>query len=193
MNIQDLVLVSSNFGERGENKADVNGDGIVDIVDLVKVAAAFGNTADAPSVHPQALTMLTAADVQSRLIQVQGLTPADDVSRKGILVLEHLLAVLTPKETILLPNYPNPFNPETWIPYQLANPSDVRITIYDTKGRIVRTLALGHKQADHYTGKRNAAYWDSRNALGESVASGLYLYTLTAGDFTATRKLLIRK
>ena len=193
VNVQDLVLVSANFGRRGENEADVNGDGVVDIVDLVKVAAALGNTADAPSVHPQAFAMLTAADVQSWLIQAQGLTLADNTSRKGILMLEHLLAVLTPKETVLLPNYPNPFNPETWIPYQLANPSDVWITIYDTKGCIVRTLALGHKQADHYTGKFNAAYWDGRNALGEPVASGLYFFTLTAGDFTATRKMLIQK
>ena len=193
VNIQDLVLVSANFGRKGENKADVNGDGVVDIVDLVKVAAALGNTADAPSVHPQTFVMLTAADVQSWLIQTQGLALTDDTSRKGILVLEHLLAVLTPKETILLPNYPNPFNPETWIPYQLANPSDVWITIYDTKGCIVRTLALGHKQADHYTGKFNAAYWDGRNALGEPVASGLYFFTLTSGDFTATRKMLIQK
>ena len=193
VNIQDLVVVASNFGEIGKNKADINRDGVVDIVDLVKVAAALGNMANAPSVHLQVLTMLTAADVQSWLIQAQGLTLADDVSRKGILMLEHLLAVLTPKETILLPNYPNPFNPETWIPYQLANSSDVRVTIYDTKGRIVRTLALGYKQADHYTGKRNAAYWDGRNALGEPVASGVYFYTLTADDFTATRRMLIRK
>ena len=100
---------------------------------------------------------------------------------------------LRPKETTLLANYPNPFNPETWIPYQLSKPADVTLTIYDIQGRAVRTLALGHQPIGIYHGKSRAAYWDGRNALGERVASGLYFYTLTAGDFSATRKLLIRK
>ena len=98
-----------------------------------------------------------------------------------------------PDNTQLLPNFPNPFNPETWIPYQLANASNVQITIYDTRGILVRTLALGHQSGGDYTGRNSAAYWDGRNQLGESVASGLYFYTLTAGDFTATRRLLIKK
>ena len=98
-----------------------------------------------------------------------------------------------PDNTQLLPNFPNPFNPETWIPYQLANASNVQITIYDTRGILVRTLALGHQSGGDYTGRNSAAYWDGRNQLGEPVASGLYFYTLTAGDFTATRRLLIRK
>ena len=98
-----------------------------------------------------------------------------------------------PKETILLPNYPNPFNPETWIPYQLANPADVALTIYDIQGRIVRDLDLGHQRAGVYQSRARAAHWDGRNAHGEPVASGLYFYTLKAGDFTATRKMLIRK
>ena len=102
-------------------------------------------------------------------------------------------AVVIPTETALFPNYPNPFNPETWIPYQLAAPSVVKITIYDTRGRVVRHLHFGHQPAGTYVGSGRAAYWDGRNAVGERVASGLYLYTLTAGDFSATQKLLIRK
>ncbi|MDE0468303.1 MAG: T9SS type A sorting domain-containing protein [Candidatus Poribacteria bacterium] len=98
-----------------------------------------------------------------------------------------------PEETSLLPNYPNPFNPETWIPYQLATPADVTLTIYDLQGRVVRDLDLGQQRAGMYHSRNRAAYWDGRNAQGESVASGVYFYTLTAGDFTATRKLLIRK
>ncbi len=98
-----------------------------------------------------------------------------------------------PAENALLANYPNPFNPETWIPYQLAKDSEVSIRIYDTTGRVVRTLQLGHQAAGFYTDRSRSAYWDGRNALGEPVASGVYFYTLTAGDFTATRKLLIRK
>ena len=97
------------------------------------------------------------------------------------------------EETTLLANYPNPFNPETWIPYQLAVPAEVRISIYAADGRLVRTLALGHQSTGVYQSKGRAAYWDGKNAQGEPVASGLYFYTLATGDFTATRKLLIRK
>ena len=98
-----------------------------------------------------------------------------------------------PIETALLFNYPNPFNPETWIPYQLAKPADVTLSIYAVNGQIVRRLALGHQLAGVYQSNSRAAYWDGRNEVGEPVASGLYFYTITAGDFTATRKMLIRK
>ena len=100
---------------------------------------------------------------------------------------------MTPKETALLPNYPNPFNPETWIPYQLTEPADVSLTIYNIQGGIVRDLDLGHQRAGMYQSRTRAAYWDGRNTVGEPVASGVYFYTLKAGDFTATRKMLIRK
>ena len=98
-----------------------------------------------------------------------------------------------PEETSLLSNYPNPFNPETWIPYQLATPADVTLTIYDIHGRGVRTLDLGHQRAGVYQSRSRAAYWDGKNAQGEPVASGIYFYTLSTGNFTATRKMLIRK
>ena len=96
-------------------------------------------------------------------------------------------------QNVLLANYPNPFNPETWIPYQLSKPADVSVSIYSVNGHLIRTLALGHQSAGVYRNRSRAAYWDGRNELGERVASGLYFYTLTAGDFTATRKMLIRK
>ena len=96
-------------------------------------------------------------------------------------------------ETVLLANYPNPFNPETWIPYQLSKPAEVTLHIYAVNGTLVRTLALGHQLAGMYQSRSRAAYWDGRNAFGERVASGVYFYTLMAGDFTATRKMLIRK
>lgn len=102
-------------------------------------------------------------------------------------------AAAIPNTTALHPNYPNPFNPETWIPYQLATAADVTVTIYDLRGVRIRQLALGHQPAGVYQSRSRAAYWDGRNSLGEPVASGLYFYTLTAGDFNATRKLLIRK
>ena len=98
-----------------------------------------------------------------------------------------------PEETSLLPNYPNPFNPETWIPYQLATPADVTVTISAVDGSVVRTLVLGHQPVGIYESRSRAAYWDGKNNLGEPAASGVYFYTLTAGEFTATRKMLIRK
>ena len=104
-----------------------------------------------------------------------------------------VLSEAAPKETGLLTNYPNPFNPETWIPYQLAKPAEVTVTIYAADGKLVRTLALGHQPAGVYQIKSRAAYWDGRNEVGEPVASGVYFYTLKAGDFSGTRKMLIRK
>ena len=99
-----------------------------------------------------------------------------------------------PEDTQLLANYPNPFNPETWIPYQLTDASTVQITIYDVRGVLVRVLPSGHQTAGDYTSRSRAAYWDGRNATSvNAVASGVYFYTLTAGDFTATRKMLIQQ
>ena len=111
----------------------------------------------------------------------------------GITNLEALLASRIPTETKLLLNYPNPFNPETWIPYQLAKATEVTVMIHSMNGSLIRTIELGHQSAGTYKSKSQAAYWDGRNEFGEQVASGLYFYTLTAGDFTATHKMLVRK
>ncbi|MDE0300999.1 MAG: T9SS type A sorting domain-containing protein [Candidatus Poribacteria bacterium] len=97
------------------------------------------------------------------------------------------------KRTDLLQNFPNPFNPETWIPYRLAHDGDVRFTIYDTDGVLVRSMDLGHQAAGHYVNLSSAVYWDGRNQGGEHVASGLYFYTMSTGDFKATRRMLIQK
>ena len=194
VNIVDLTLVASNFGKTGQNAADVNGDSVVNIIDLTLVAAAFGNTAGAPALWSRHLEGApTRADLEAWLHEAKQMNLTDPAFQRGLLMLEYLLAALTPKETTLLPNYPNPFNPETWIPYQLAEPADVSIAIYAADGRLVRTLALGHRSVGVYESRSRAAYWDGRNAQGEPVASGVYFYTLTAGTFTATRKMLIRK
>ena len=196
VNIQDLVLVASQFGTTGITAADLNGDNTVNIQDLVLVANALGGVAAAPSAKQP-----TAALVKTWL-QLAQQNAADTVATslpegfsyaRGIQVLEQLARALTPETTALLANYPNPFNPETWIPYQLAKAADVTVTIYASDGSVVRTLALGHQDAGMYYTRSQAAYWDGRNALGESVASGVYFYTLTAGDFSATRKMLILK
>ena len=98
-----------------------------------------------------------------------------------------------PTTTSLLANFPNPFNPETWIPYQLSKPAKVTLTIYNMRGVVVRQLELGQKPAGAYLSRSRAIHWDGRNVIGEKVAAGVYFYTLTAGDFTATRKMLILK
>ena len=105
----------------------------------------------------------------------------------------NLIAYEIPTETALLPNYPNPFNPETWIPYRLAEDAFVTLTIYDGNGQVVRTLEIGHRVAAIYESRSKAIYWDGRNEFGEQVASGVYFYHLSAGDFSATRKMLILK
>ena len=193
VNILDLVSVAANLGDEGTDlAADVNGDGIVNILDLVAVAGAFGNAA-APASNPQTLAMLTAADVGHWLAQAQTLDLSDATSQRGVLFLEQLLAALAPKETALLPNYPNPFNPETWIPYHLAEDAEVALTIYDASGIMVRRLDLGHQSAGFYESRSQAIYWDGRNDFGENVVSGVYFYTLSTGEFTATRKMLISK
>ena len=193
VNIQDLVLVASQFGQTEQNAADINEDGVVNIQDLVMVAGAFAAVDSAPAAHPQVIETLTAKEVQRWLHGAKQLGHKDATMARGIAVLKDLLALLTPVETALLPNYPNPFNPETWIPYQLKTPAEVRITIYNPRGVLVRELSIGYQVAGRYTSRARAAYWDGRNTVGEPVASGLYFYTLTAGDFSATRRMVILK
>ena len=193
VNIQDLVLVASSFGETGQNSADINADGVVNIADLVLVAGALGATAAAPSIHAESIGLLTAADVREWLSQAHRLNSSHVDYQRGLLVLEQLLTALAPKETLLLPNYPNPFNPETWIPYQLATSGDVKITIYDARGIVVRRLELGYRQAGYYTNRSRAAYWDGCNGLGEHVASGLYFYHLEAEGVSLLRKMVTLK
>lgn len=135
---------------------------------------------------------LTSSDAETYVFEFNFWTNKLDLSEEDA-GLAPILSKTIPKATALLPNYPNPFNPETWVPYQLAAAADVTLTIYAVDGTLVRTLALGHRAAGVYRSKSRAAYWDGRNELGEPVASGIYFYTLTAGDFSATGKMLVRK
>lgn len=113
--------------------------------------------------------------------------------RRGRLVMETILLSLVPERTALLQNYPNPFNPETWIPFELAESAEVKITIYSPAGQVIRTLELGTLPAGSYTSRAKAAYWDGTNEMGERVASGLYLYRIEAGSFSAMRRMVILK
>ena len=196
VDIQDLILVSNSFDVEpsAHPKVDVNDDGHVDIIDLLLVAAHFGESSNpaAPTTHaeilPEHLNRMNEWLAKARL--------ADDgsnVFKQGIATLEHLVNTASPKETALLPNYPNPFNPETWIPYDLAEDADVRIHIYNLKGQFIRQLKVGFQTAGTYRTRSRAAYWDGRNTAGEPIASGVYFYTLQVGGFKATRRMAILK
>ena len=192
VNILDLVVVAQGLG-MDSLEADVNGDGVVNVFDLVFVAGEIGGGRAAPSAYSPELSIISAADVERWLAGAQGLGAGDANFQRGIRFLQQLLAALTPEETTLLPNYPNPFNPETWIPYRLAREAEVSITIYDTKGTPVRRLALGNQSAGYYAARGKAAYWDGRNEDGEAVASGIYIYQFRAGDYAASRRMVIVK
>ena len=194
VNLLDLSFIAMNFGKTGKHRADVNEDGVVNIVDLALVAAAIGNSGRQGAAAPTLLSDLPCReDVQAWLHEARQLTQSDPEFQRGILFLENLLKSLTPTETALLPNYPNPFNPETWIPYQLAFPADVSIAIYTSAGKLVRELTLGHKAVGIYQDRVRAAYWNGHNTQGEPVASGIYFYVLRAGSYTTTRKMSILK
>ena len=196
IDIHDLILVSNDFGvETPEHpKADVNKDGRVDIIDLLLVAAHFGESNNAAA--PQRSSLLSPEHVdhiEEWLTEARLSDDGFDVVRHGIQVLEHLISTTVPTETVLLPNYPNPFNPETWIPYDLARDADVQIHIYDLNGESVRHLSVGFQTAGTYRTQARAAYWDGRNSIGELVASGVYFYSLQAGQVKATRRMVIIK
>ena len=198
VNVLDLILVSQYFGEDASTNAqfDVNGDGAINVLDLIVVAQDLGEStaAAAPSDVAVIGTLeLDPAIVQAWIAQARVENDGSLAFQEGIANLQRLLALLLPEKTALLPNYPNPFNPETWIPYHLAEPAGVTLHIYAADGALVRTLVLGHQTAGIYESRNRAAYWDGKNEVGEPVASGVYFYTLTAGEFTATRKMLIVK
>ncbi len=198
VNILDLVLVAQNIGKPTsvDSREDVNSDGNVNILDLVLVAQHLGDLPVAASPSILDVDGLRGLDPTMVKTWIEQARIEDDGSlafRHGIANLERLLAALIPKETRLLPNYPNPFNPETWIPYQLSKRANVTLRIYSVNGVLVRNLSLGNQPAGIYQDKSKAAYWDGKNNVGESVASGIYFYTLSTGEFSATRKMLILK
>ena len=201
----DIQLVIAALGQSPPTnpRTDVNGDGTVDGADIALVAAHLGEKNDPAAPTALKRTPGTTYKVIQHALDI--LHAADDGSplfQHGIANLQRLLTLFIPEVTALLPNYPNPFNPETWIPYQLSEPAGVTLHIYAINGTKVRTLRLGLMPAGIYHDRNRAAYWDGKNDVGESVASGVYFYTLstestrdsvTAGDFNATRKMLIRK
>ena len=189
----DAGLVADAMGTSNA-RYDVNGDGTVNFLDLLLV---FDNRDPGAAGAPTIVGMkMSAAQIDIIEEQIDLLIATNDRSPAAMRVLvylQQLLVTARPEKTQLLANYPNPFNPETWIPYELATDTNVRLTIYNTQGVVIRTLQFGHQSAGYYVGRDRAAYWDGRNALGEQVASGLYFYQLETDEMSLMRKMVILK
>jgi hypothetical protein len=178
VDMRDLLLVARVLGGSVDDPtADVDGDGRVTARDLILVAVGMRRTAAAPSRSGR-------DDLVSRLL-AGGLSPEEVVRR--------LTAPPTDTPTRLLPNYPNPFNPETWVPFDLDRPSEVSVTVYDIRGSVVRRLALGHREPGSYHAPGRAAYWNGRTDTGEAAVSGAYVVVLRAGGAVARRRIILTK
>ena len=136
---------------------------------------------------------LTVTDAHGNIVSEKFNFTVNPTNLANAVLNVTLDSIGTPKQSLLLQNYPNPFNPETWIPYRLSEAGQVSLSIYDTKGTLIRTLSLGNQSAGFYQDRERAAYWDGRNALGEPVASGVYFYQLLTPSFQQTRRMLILK
>ena len=176
--LNSLVLKNNNFTDVSPLGDLVAEDGTTNLVTLLLEHNSIANTA----ANATALQALSDAGTNIDIA-----IPDVDVNAAP------LASGNIPDETLLHPNYPNPFNPETWIPYHLANDSDVQISIYDINGALVRQLDLGHQGAGYYASRSRAAYWDGRNEFGERVATGIYFYQLKADNMSLIRKMVILK
>ncbi len=212
VDIIDLLIIIAHFGEEPPSNArlDTYKDGKVDLEDVVYVINAIqeiqnNSSAPAQTQHNRIINSTRITDISSLpdhyiahlhtfYEKIEELS--DDVTQIN-LVKRFLRDLLMPDDgplkTKLLANYPNPFNPETWIPYQLAGDTEVTIRVYNTAGETVRTLFSGHQESGFYISRDKAAYWDGNNEIGEAAASGLYFYELVTPTFKQTRKLVIIK
>ena len=201
VNVLDMIFVAQNLGQEppSDSRADVNSDGQVNILDLVFVAEHLSQNAAAPaqidlikSIPSSAKEVIAA---QRALTELEAIPNKSHGVQVAIELLRHYLSAAdrNVQETKLLPNYPNPFNPETWIPYQLSEGSSVTVKIYDVSGSLVRTIEVGLKPMGYYLTHERAVYWDGHNESGEPVSSGVYFYTLNADDYTETRRMVIVK
>ena len=203
VNVLDIILVAQNLGQKQPSnpRVDVNKDGQVNILDLVFVAERLGEKVVSPAPSLMDVVKVIPSSPVDVIVVRRALNELEAVPEKSQSVemtirFLHLWlenANRSVSETRLLPNYPNPFNPETWIPYQLAKAADVSVTIYDVGGRLVRTVSVGFKPVGYYLTRERAAYWDGRNETGEPVSSGVYFLQFVAGDFAATQRVVIVK
>ena len=175
---------------------DVDGDDAVNIFDLVIVAGNFGKSlvAAAPSmVSKIELTTDQKQHIGLAIDQLESNSSSSNEEQIALNVLKSILPARLPTQTQLLANYPNPFNPETWIPFQLAQVATVTAQIYDVTGKQIRMIQLGHVPAGNYVESNRAIYWEGKTNTGEQVSSGTYFYQLKAGDYTETLKMVILK
>jgi hypothetical protein len=195
----DLVLMAESFGETitppVTPNPDVNGDGIVDIFDIILAIQHFGETyspaapsRDMWSVDPQHIPALTRI---YNIMEENG--SSEPAIRDAKEFLHRLISSSKVTRTEAFQNYPNPFNPETWIPFQLNAGSEVEVRIYSSSGQLVRVLDLGYRQPGYYTSRTDSAHWDGLDEGGEAVSSGVYFYTIQAGEFTATKKMVVAR
>ena len=208
VDIIDLLVIVAHFGESppSNSKYDTNKDGKVDLQDVILVIKSIEENQNGTAAPPQTpIPKIKATDIYSLSDHYIALLHAfyekieelsDDATQISIVkrFLENLLMPAGgPLKTKLFANYPNPFNPETWIPYQLAEDAEITIRVYNTAGETVRTLFIGHQTSGFYISRGKAAYWDGSNEFGEAAASGLYFYELATPTSKQTRKLVIIK
>ena len=203
VNVLDIILVAQNLGQKPPSnpRVDVNKDGQVNVLDLVFVAERLGEKVVSAAPSLMGIVKDTPSSPVDVIVVRRALNELETVSEKSHSVkitIQFLRLWLenanrSVSETRLLPNYPNPFNPETWIPYQLAKAADVSVKIYDVGGRLVRTVSVGFRPVGYYLTRERAAYWDGRNETGEPVSSGVYFLQFVAGDFTTTQRVVIVK
>lgn len=165
-----LDIVTMLKGKKDMGIWDKNGDGVIDINDFIAIQADNGVDADANGDG-----VVDILDIVYVLGGAKGSPSAQPLANE------------------LGDSYPNPMNPEAWIPFKLAESGDVVISIYNVKGQLIRTLDLGYRNPGVYTSKYNYAYWDGRNENGEQVSSGLYFYNIKVGNFTATKKMIVAR
>jgi len=196
--VSDMIAIANLFGQQvsGKNDADVNGDGVVNILDLVILSNHFGESLTPASpgkegkISSENLSVLK--NLYKSLEELQSNDPDVAVAKE---LLVRLIKSNTPQiaESQLLQNYPNPFNPETWIPFRLSKPGTVNLSIYSASGQLIRSIDLGYREIGDYSSRNKAIYWDGKNESGEKVSSGIYFYSIKMGDFTAIKKMIVKK
>ena len=181
-----------------QKAADVTGDGTISLIDAVLILQfAVGLITQFPVEIQTGVSILDAkleSEILTEIISELEKIPLNREQEQVLKQLKRLFYQKTiPDYTTLLPNFPNPFNSETWIPYQLSQDSNVTIRIYDVEGKLVQVIELGHKAAGFYVNRERAIYWDGHTQTGELAASGIYYYTIRTARFTATRKMVLVK
>jgi len=198
VDVNDLILVSNHFGEVYN---DSNAAQQLSLSSRGDSPRTRGSTKAQKAEAYKAYSLINAApsnspDIRKLKAHLMRLLSMDSATSFSVRLPAYAgisQSTNLPMSSRLLPNYPNPFNPDTWIPYHLARPSDVTVRIYRTSGQLVRALNLGNKEAGFYTSRDKAVHWDGKNGAGEEVASGIYFYSFAAGDFSAIRKMTVKR